>query len=52
MPDYLSTSQDLKFSDVPVACSASLDAVPTAGWLLIMVVTYMLETSMCYASKA
>ena len=31
MPGYLSTSADLKFSDVPVGCFASLEAVPTAG---------------------
>ena len=37
VPGYLSTSQDLKFSDVPAGCFASLEAVPTAGWLQIMV---------------
>ena len=44
MPGYLSVSQDLKFSDVPAGCFASLEAVPTAGWLQIMVLRYsMLE---------
>jgi len=39
VPGYLSTSQNLKFSDVPAGCFASLEAVPTAGWLQIMVLT-------------
>merc|ERR1719269_281383 len=34
VPGYLSISQDLKFADVPTGCFASLEAVPTAGWLL------------------
>ena len=42
LPGYLSVSQDLKFSDVPAGCFASLEAVPTAGWLQIMVLTCML----------
>jgi len=33
LPGYLSTSQDLKFADVPTTCFGSLEAVPTAGWL-------------------
>ena len=41
MPGYLSTSQDLKFADVPTGCFASLEAVPTAGWLQIMVLICM-----------
>ena len=41
LPGYLSVSQDLKFSDVPAGCFASLEAVPTAGWLQIMVLTCM-----------
>ena len=41
MPGYLSVSQDLKFSDVPAGCFASLEAVPTAGWLQIMVRTFL-----------
>merc|ERR1711939_629293 len=41
VPGYLSTSQDLKFADVPAGCFASLEAVPTAGWLQIMVLTCM-----------
>merc|ERR1711937_46909 len=51
LPGYLSTSQDLKFSDVPAGCFASLEAVPTAGWLQIMVLTCMQETGMGFASK-
>jgi len=31
LPGYLSTSQDLKFADVPTGCFASLEAVPTAA---------------------
>ena len=41
LPGYLSVSQDLKFSDVPAGCFASLEAVPTAGWLQIMLLTCM-----------
>ena len=41
LPGYLSVSQDLKFSDVPAGCFASLEAVPTAGWLEIMLLTCM-----------
>ena len=51
MPGYLSTSQDLKFADVPVGCFASLEAVPTAGWLQIMVLTCMQEAGTGFASK-
>ena len=43
LPGYLSVSQDLKFSDVPAGCFASLEAVPTAGWLQIMVLTFFAE---------
>merc|ERR1719514_22633 len=35
-PGYLSPSLGLKFADMPVGCFASLEAVPTAGWLAIM----------------
>merc|ERR1712025_1382830 len=42
---------DLKFSDVPAGCFASLEAIPTAGWLQIMVLTCMQETGMGFASK-
>ena len=52
VPGYLSTSQDLKFSDVPTGCFASLEAVPTAGWLQIMVLTCMQEAGTGFASKA
>jgi light-harvesting complex I chlorophyll a/b binding protein 1 len=43
-PGYLSPSAGLKFSDVPVGCFASLEALPTAGWLQIMLTTCMMET--------
>jgi hypothetical protein len=43
-PGYLSPSQGLKFSDVPAGCFASLEALPTAGWLQIMLTTCMMET--------
>ena len=49
VPGYLSTSQNLKFEDVPAGCFASLEAVPTAGWLQIMVLTCMQETGYFYA---
>ena len=35
---------DLKFSDMPVGCLASLEATPTLGWLQIMAVTCAAET--------
>merc|ERR1719181_2220435 len=43
-PGYLSPTQELKFADMPVGCFASLEAVPTAGWLAIMLTTCMTET--------
>jgi len=43
-PGYLSPSQGLKFSDMPAGCFASLEALPTAGWLQIMITTCMMET--------
>merc|ERR1719451_100466 len=43
-PGYLSPSEGLKFADMPVGCFASLEAVPTAGWLAIMLTTCMTET--------
>ena len=52
MPGYLSTSANLKFSDVPIGCFASLEAVPTAGWLQIMILTCMQEAGTGFASKA
>merc|ERR1719484_362127 len=52
LPGYLSTSQDLKFADVPTGCFSSLEAVPTAGWLQIMLLTCMQETGQGFASKA
>ena len=51
VPGYLSTSQDLKFADVPSGCFASLEAVPTAGWLQIMVLTCMQEAGTGFASS-
>merc|ERR1719460_2093966 len=50
VPGYLSPSQNLKFSDVPAGCFASLEAVPTAGWLQIMVLTCMQEAGTGFAS--
>ena len=47
-PGYLSIKQDLKFADMPVGCFASLEAVPTLGWLQIMAVTCAAEIG--YAS--
>eukprot|EP00320_Phaeocystis_rex_P006890 CAMPEP_0119055964 /NCGR_PEP_ID=MMETSP1178-20130426/682_1 /TAXON_ID=33656 /ORGANISM="unid sp, Strain CCMP2000" /LENGTH=236 /DNA_ID=CAMNT_0007036635 /DNA_START=33 /DNA_END=743 /DNA_ORIENTATION=- len=41
---YLSVVQDIKFSDVPSGCFASLEAVPTLGWLQIMAFTCAGET--------
>ena len=41
LPGYFSVSQDLKFSEVLAGCFASLEAVPTAGWLQIMLLTCM-----------
>jgi len=43
-PGFLSPSAGLKFADMPVGCIASLEAVPTAGWLQILIVTCMAET--------
>ena len=43
-PGYLSTSADLKFEDVPSGALASLEALPTAAWLQIMLFTCMQET--------
>merc|ERR1719506_2432981 len=54
VPGYLSISQNLKFSDVPTTCFGSLEAVPTAGWLQIMVLTCMPASlsSCCLACEA
>ena len=41
-PGYLSPTAGLKFADVPSGCFASLEALPTAGWLQIMVLTWAL----------
>jgi len=43
-PGYISPSAGLKFADVPAGCFASLEALPTAGWLQIMLTTCMMET--------
>merc|ERR1719486_1084037 len=48
-PGYLSIQQDLKFADMPVGCFASLEAVPTLGWLQIMAVTCAAETGFASA---
>ena len=51
-PGYLSPSSGLKFSDVPSGCIASLEAIPTAGWLQIMLTTCMMETCLLYTSPS
>jgi len=43
-PGYLSGSAELKFTDVPGGCFASLEAVPTLGWLQILAVALACET--------
>jgi len=43
-PGYLSKGAGIKFADMPAGCFASLEALPTAGWLQIMTVTCMMET--------
>jgi len=50
LPGYLSIEQDLKFSEMPAGCFASLEATPTLGWLQIMAVTCASETG--YAGTA
>jgi len=40
---YLSQVQDIKFSDMPSGCFASLEALPTLGWLQIMAFTAAAE---------
>merc|ERR1719389_691695 len=44
LPGDLSPSLGIKFSDVPTTCFGSLEAVPTFGWLQIMIFTCMQET--------
>merc|ERR1719183_822801 len=44
LPGDLSPSLGIKFSDVPTTCFGSLEAVPTFGWLQIMLFTCMQET--------
>merc|ERR1719443_2210927 len=44
LPGYLSIVNDLKFSDMPAGCFASLEATPTLGWLQIMAVALACET--------
>jgi len=48
-PGYLSGSQELKFTDMPAGCFASLEAVPTLGWLQIMAAALACETG--YAAQ-
>jgi len=43
-PGFISPTAGLKFSDIPSGCFASLEALPTAGWLQIMLVGCMAET--------
>ena len=49
-PGYLSGSAELKFTDVPAGCIASLEGIPTLGWLQIMAVALACETG--YAGRA
>mgnify|MGYP002047790141 CR=1 FL=1 len=51
-PGELSPSSGLSFADMPTGCIASLEALPTAGWLQIMVLTCMQEAGTGFASKA
>jgi len=44
LPGYLSIEQNIKFADMPIGCFASLEAVPTLGWLQIMAFTCAAET--------
>jgi len=48
-PGYISGSAELKFTDVPSGLLASLEAVPTLGWLQIMAVACACETG--YAAQ-
>merc|ERR1719478_835885 len=48
-PGFLSGSAELKFTDVPAGCFASLEAVPTLGWLQILAVACACETG--YAGR-
>jgi len=43
-PGYLSGSAGLKFTDMPSGCFASLEALPTLGWLQIMAAALACET--------
>merc|ERR1719440_1646472 len=43
-PGYISGSAELKFTDVPAGCIASLEGIPTLGWLQIMAVACACET--------
>merc|ERR1711981_715089 len=44
LPGDLSPSLGVSFADVPTTCFGSLEAVPTFGWLQIMLFTCMQET--------
>jgi len=41
---YLSVSQGLKFSDMPKGCFASLEALPSLGWVQILAAALACET--------
>jgi len=46
-PGYIcgdSFNGGVKFADIPADCFASLESIPTAGWLQIMVTTALVET--------
>jgi len=49
-PGYISGTAELKFTDVPGGLFASLEAVPTLGWLQILAVGLACETG--YAGRA
>jgi len=48
-PGYLSGSAELKFTDVPSGCFASLEAIPKLGWLQIMAAACACESG--YAAQ-
>jgi len=48
-PGYLSGSAELKFTDVPSGCFASLEAIPKLGWLQILAVALACESG--YAAQ-
>merc|ERR1719359_1717802 len=49
-PGYLSVEQNVKFSDVPSSLFGAVDAVPTLGWLQIVMTCAACETGYAGAS--